>query len=250
MKNVVALVLAAGRGTRMNGELPKVLYPMAQKPLIYWPLTLLEKIGIKKVYVITGYKSDEVKKAIKDMGFKVSYIYQEKLLGTANSVKVSLPLLPKSTKNILILFGDDSALYKPKTIRNFIEYHLRKKNKATLLTLERKAVSDIGGLKADSEGRIVGVLTQSEILKSKVKKHQILCGAFLFNKKWIEENLPDIKPSEFSGEYPLPGIIKLAAQKNEPVDGFKLTDITQWYSVNSKAELKEAEKLKMAQLKN
>src|SRR3972149_2890855 len=113
MKDVCVVVLAAGKGTRMNGNLPKVLYEIADKPLIYWPLQLIKHVGLEPAIVVSGYKAKKVEDIVRGFDFKVNFVRQKKRLGTAHSLSVGLKLVPEDCKTILVLYSDDSVLYKP-----------------------------------------------------------------------------------------------------------------------------------------
>jgi bifunctional UDP-N-acetylglucosamine pyrophosphorylase/glucosamine-1-phosphate N-acetyltransferase len=109
MKNVAAVVLAAGKGTRIGQHLPKVLYPIAGKPMIYYTLETLSKIPTKEFYVVIGFRAEDVKASI---GRNTHFVYQEKQLGTAHAVKLALNELSPDIEHVLVVNGDDS--YKRK----------------------------------------------------------------------------------------------------------------------------------------
>ncbi len=240
MKNVCAIIFSAGKGTRMNNSLPKVLLKLGNQPIIFWVLKTLKSADIKNIIVVVGYKANLVKKTILAEGFKVKFIEQKKLLGTADSLKVSLDKIPDKCDTLLILFGDDSAFYKQETILEFLNYHIKNRNKATFLTSYLEEPNPIGGLNLDDEGRVLGVLRQSEIIKNNLKKYPILCGAFCFDKDWIVKNISKIEKSDLSGEYTLPSIYKVALENGEYVNTFSLKNHEEWMSINTPEELKVA----------
>jgi bifunctional N-acetylglucosamine-1-phosphate-uridyltransferase/glucosamine-1-phosphate-acetyltransferase GlmU-like protein len=228
----------------MNIDIPKVLCEISGKPLIFWSLELLKDLDIKDVVVVTGFGSEQVEKVTKDLGFSPKFAIQEELKGTAHALEVGLPLVNKDTKTILVLFADDSSLYKKESINMFIKDHISKQNNATFLITIGDEPTDIGGLEIDNKGHVLGVLTLSKLIAKGIENPYLLCGAFCFNKDWIIKNLPLIAPSELSGEYPLPGIIKVANNIRESIDTFLLENLIEWNSVNNNQELKEAKKKK------
>lgn len=244
MEHFCAIILAAGKGTRMGKGAPKVLRDLLGKPLLYWTISTLKQTGIRETIVVTGYKSDLVQNTLKKMGLGVKFARQKRQLGTAHSLKAGLKVVPKEYRQVLVLFGDDSALYRPRTLVGFMKYHLNHANFVTLLTHETKDKLDIGGLKRDIDGKIVGVLTRQQIFNQGLKRVEILCGAFCFRKSWIEKVLPKIKKSQKSREYPLPGLIYVANEIGDTVDSFALLDPNEWVSVNSHQELILAERKK------
>jgi len=242
MENICAIVLAAGKGTRMGKGAPKMLRKLLGKPLIFWTLDLIENLGLlKKTIVVIGYKAVLVERTIKKMGFNPIFVRQDEQLGTAHSLQTGLVKVPKNTEHVLVLFSDDAVLYKTETIREFINDHITHGNNATLLTHKTEGKLDIGGLKRDKRNEIVGVLTRQQLLENRDRKSEVLCGGFCFKKDWIEKMLPQIKPSSVSGEYPLPGIISVAISNKQLVNSFNLENKDEWTSINSPVELSEAE---------
>src|SRR5258708_2986128 len=170
MKNICAIIFAGCKGSKMNNSSPKVLLKLADQPIIFWILRTLKNTGINQIVTIIGYQSKLVKETILKEGFVSKFVEQKELLGTANSLQVSFNKVPKDCTTLLVLFGDDSAFYKPETIKDFINYHIQNKNKGTFLTSYLDEPNPIGGLNLDSGGHVLGVMRQSEIVKSKLKK--------------------------------------------------------------------------------
>src|SRR3989344_335767 len=218
--NTYIILLAAGKGTRMNSNIPKVLHLIGCKPLIHWTIDLIKKIKPSNTVIISGYESDKVQKSIEEYvndAINIAFAVQKNLKGTANAVSVGLkkikPSSPKDT--VLVLFGDDSALYEPESIKNLIKKHNTRKSKMTILTVKDKTPSPLGGLSFVEPGKVDGVLTMSQLIANKYENIHVACGAFCFQYKWLKDNLPKIQPSPLSGEYPLPALIKIAADQGD-----------------------------------
>lgn len=245
-RNISVIVLAAGKGTRMGGSKPKVLRKISGKPLIYWVLKLIEILNIKDIVIVVGDRNKLIKKEVNKLGHNVKFVIQKRLLGTAHAVKVGLKMINKRARNILVLFGDDSALYKPETLENFLKYHEAKKSIATILTLlSKNAPASLGALRRNDSGKLTGVYNKEEVLRFKSKNREILCGCFCFSKDWIAKNIVKIKKSPTSGEYALPQLISVAANSGGFIDTYRLVDEKQWNSINTPMELNLA-RVKMA----
>lgn len=244
MKDREAIILAGGKGTRMKSGLPKVLHEIAGKPIIFWTLELLKELNFKNPIVVTGYKARSVKNAIKNGGYKAVFTRQKDLLGTADAVSQGLKKTPKNYKTILVLFGDDSALYKSGTIRKFLSRHQDSMRPMTIITLKKDKPTPLGGLEKDREGNVIGILTQKQMLEKGIKENEVVCGAFCFEREWLEKNLPRVPKSKISGEYPLPALIKIAADQNLFTGTYELKDSDEWSSINTPEELKKADKMK------
>lgn len=232
---ITAIVLAGGKGTRMHSDLPKVLQKIGGRPIILWTLDLLKKLGTKNIVVVTGYKANDVKNGINSKGHKTKFVHQAKPMGTAHAVEVGLKRVPENTTRVLVLYGDDSGLYQPQTIQNFISHHLAGKSPMTILTVTKPGYEYLGGIARDADGNVIGVANTS---------NETVCGAFCFDRAWLSENLKKIQKSPMSGEYGLPSLIKIAAEQGKFANTFKLPDHREWTSVNTQEELKYANKLK------
>ncbi len=235
MENIAAIILAGGRGTRMKSDLPKVLQKIGGQPIVLWTLELLKSLGVKNVIVVTGYKAIDVKNEINSQDYSVKFVHQDEPMGTAHAVATGLKRISKDTKNLLVLFGDDSGLYKPRTIQDFLSHHDAGKSPMTILTVSKPGYEYLGGIARDESGNVVGVANESS---------ETVCGAFCFNREWLLENLKKIQKSPTNGEYGLPSLIKIAAEQKRFAETFKLTDTREWTSVNTQEELKYANTLK------
>jgi bifunctional N-acetylglucosamine-1-phosphate-uridyltransferase/glucosamine-1-phosphate-acetyltransferase GlmU-like protein len=243
MDEVCAIVLAAGKGTRLKGNTPKVLRLLADKPLVYWTLELLKKLGIWSI-VVTGYKAEKVENYIRKSKYDVAFIRQSRLMGTGHAIKIALRKVPPKFQTILVLFGDDSCLYKTATLKRLLSRFLEKRRSGIFLVHKASEPTLLGGLKVDKNGNVVGVVDKEELISSKVKMHFQVCGAFVFDKKWLIRNIRLIKRSRLSGEYPLPSLIGIAAQKKEFLRTYCVSNENEWQSINTEEDLALAERKK------
>ncbi|NPA93990.1 MAG: NTP transferase domain-containing protein, partial [Thermodesulfobacteria bacterium] len=130
-KPTLALVLAAGKGTRMKSALPKVLHSLLGKPLLAHVITIVRESGVDDVVVVVGHGAELVRQAFKDSG--VTFVEQPEQLGTGHAVACAESAIDEGFDNILILCGD-TPLFKPQTINEFIQRHEANRNKLSLLS--------------------------------------------------------------------------------------------------------------------
>ncbi len=242
MKDLKVIILAAGKGTRMNkgkpSLYPKALYPISNKPMVSYIINTLKKIGIKKPILIIGYKADLVKKEFKD---GCNYVLQKKRLGTAHAARLGIEKVPFSTKYILILQADDSAFYKPKTLKSFIKNHIDKKAKISFLTTHIPGVKDIGRIIRDKNNNVIKIVEKDNLTPKQEKIDEVNCGCYLADAVWLKKNIKKIKRTYKGGkEYPLPDIIKIALSSGDKVVAYEI-DRSEWKGVNTLEQLKEAE---------
>ena len=136
-KNIVGVVLAAGEGTRMKSNTPKVLHKLWGKPILWHTISTLQKAGLKKLYIIIGYKSKLLKEYIaklkSQLGIDVEIVYQDKLLGTADALFRTKKKLSKFNGTILVVCAD-APLIKTGSLLKLIRFHLKKKSACSLLS--------------------------------------------------------------------------------------------------------------------
>lgn len=227
---IPTVILVAGNGTRMGDDKPKVLLPLGDKSILERVLDL----AVGERVVVVRHKAELVRKEVLDSGKLATVIYAGSgKNGTAASLEEALCCV--YTENVLVLYGDDSGLYKKQTIKDLIKVHKDNKNKATVITSQMDHVSKIGGLRINKKGVIQGVWDAEELEEKGITNPSIFCGAMVFSTKWIKENIKNIKPSSFSGEYGIPSLIKTGKFKS-----FSLKDPREWNSVNKPEEYKEA----------
>jgi bifunctional N-acetylglucosamine-1-phosphate-uridyltransferase/glucosamine-1-phosphate-acetyltransferase GlmU-like protein len=242
-KNFGVIILAAGRGTRMGDGEQKVLKKLADKPIINWVIDTVTAISPIEIVLVLGYKSEEVKAVLTDE--KIKFVDQKELLGTGHALKIGLEAISRDIEDVLVLFGDDSALYRRETLKDFMVYHQSSRAYATLLTTVYNDPRKLGGLRKDIHNNITGVITLEEMVREGVTNHSVLCGAICFRVSWIRNILDLIPPSGEGGEYLLPKFIEIAARRGEYVNEFELPDSREWASINSPDELAKAQVLKL-----
>lgn len=242
MKNTCAIVLAAGRGTRMGVEKPKILLTVDDKTILQRGFETLDKLDLEKIILVVGYQSELVKTEVKKIGIKTIFANQRRLLGTAHSLKVGLKKVPANIQNILVLFGDDTSFFESSTLKKFIEYHVTNKSNGTFLLSTLNSPNPIGALELNKEGKVIGILRQSQIVAKNLQEYPILAGGFCFNKDWIVKNINKIPKSDLSGEYPLPYIYNVALEQGDFIDTYVLDDKREWVGINTPEELEKANK--------
>lgn len=271
MQNVQFVILAAGKGTRMNegkeSSIPKVLYPICGKPMIGYILDTLKNLRTKELrniesmmpIIVVGYKSEEV---IKELGSNYIYAVQEERLGTGHAAKIGLSIIrvnpyvngPRSAsirvEDVFIMQGDDSAFYTKEMILGAIKRHQKENAVLTFLTTKIPGLDNYGKVLRNEKGEITGVVEKENMTKEQKKLDEINCGAYLMDLAWAKKNVPLIKQHHIGGtEYPLPDVIKMAIEQKQKVLGIQI-DPSEWVGVNSPDQLEHAENLMQSRKSN
>lgn len=244
--NLAAIVLAGGKGTRMQATLPKVLHHIANQPMIFYTLETINKLGLSEVLVVVGHQSEEVKEKICSK-FKCKFAFQEKPLGTGHAVECALEQVDDNIHSILVLNGDDSAFYKISTLKKFLLSHFESKCPVSMMTLNIKRDRRLGRIVRDMQGNFEKIVEAEKDPALGITSDEINCGLYVFNTKWIKENINKIKLSE-KGEYYLTDIFNLAKKEGSCINLFQLKNKNEWVGVNTPDELNLANEIMQKKL--
>jgi bifunctional N-acetylglucosamine-1-phosphate-uridyltransferase/glucosamine-1-phosphate-acetyltransferase GlmU-like protein len=243
LSSVGVVVLAAGKGTRLNCvDIPKVMLEIGGKPIVSYTVETLRKVGFKKeqICLVVGFCKEKVMDYFKDT---VSYAVQTDLRGTANAAFIGMQTLPKNITQVLVLGGDDSAFYRPDTIRDFINRHEQRQAKLSLLVATVEQPIGLGRIFRHENGEIE--IIEKEYLTEEQKLiKEISTGTFIFDRKWFEEMYPTMPPMQKLNEYGLPTALAVARKMRATYQIVKLEHPDEWFGINTPEEYAEANKRK------
>jgi bifunctional UDP-N-acetylglucosamine pyrophosphorylase / glucosamine-1-phosphate N-acetyltransferase len=240
MENVAAIILAAGKGKRMNsnGE-SKTLVILGKKPLIVHTIDNLEEIKIYPIIVVVGYAKESI---MNTLGNKVIYAVQDELTGTATALKCGLAKLPKNKKTVLVMDGDDSAFYSKELFTRMIDIHEKKNAALTLMTIEVEDPAGLGRIVRNSKGGMLGIVEDKDATSEQKTIKEINPGLYVFGMPFLNKYLDKIEKSPISGEYYLTSLVDIAIKNKEKLIDVRAGKIP-WRGVNTPEELMEAEKI-------
>ena len=236
-KKISAVVLAAGKGTRIGQKLPKALYPIAGKPMLHYTLDTLERIPVSDIKVVVGYRSVDVKASI---GERVDYVYQEKQLGTAHAVGQAVYVLPPTTNTVLVINCDDSAFYEPGTLRDFVASHEVNSVPVSMISLELDNPTGLGRIVRDENEGLARIVEEKDASEKERKIGEVNAGCYLFDAAWLRAHIHGLSPSQVTGEYYITDLIGLALTQGHKVNVYKLSNPNEFKQVNTLEELKRA----------
>ncbi len=235
-KNVVAIILAAGKGERMKSSLPKVLHQVCGRPMIGYVLDLTRSLKIDKVVAVVGYKREEVGKFI-GKGIKLSV--QEKMLGTADAVKKAMPALRGFSGTVLVLYGD-TVLLKKQTLEKLLKHHIDSGADVTLLTGKLDKPAGYGRVLRDKYASICGIVEDKDADDFQKEIKEVNTGIVCFKKSSLERTLKEVKPNNRKKEYYLTDTIAILNAKKAIIENIEIADINESLGINSCLELSQA----------
>ena len=239
--NISAIVLAAGKGTRMgDSNKPKVLLEIGRRPMIEYTIDKLNSLRVSEIILVVGHGAEDVKTCI---GPLCRYAYQENPEGTGDAVKVGLQEVSSNSDTVMVLYGDDSAFYKVETLKKFMASHIESGDVVSIITADKPQTDRVGRIIRDENGQFKLTLEVWEYKKSGLKTDEVNCGVYLFDKKWLKNHIDQLDNNNDKKEYRITELLNLAHAEGTKIGLFKLEDPGEWVGVNTPEELERANKL-------
>ncbi|HGY91583.1 MAG TPA: bifunctional N-acetylglucosamine-1-phosphate uridyltransferase/glucosamine-1-phosphate acetyltransferase [Planctomycetes bacterium] len=232
------VILAAGRGTRMQSDIPKVLHSLHGRPLIHHVLDAAEAMRPREIVVIVGHGRDAVKAALK--GRPVRFVTQTRQLGTGHAVARTRRLLAGRSGAVMVLSGD-VPLIRPETLKSLLAQHRRRRAEASLLTAVVDEPGSLGRVLRDGRGRFTGIVEAREADSAQKAILEINAGLYVFRNAALFDGLKRIRRHAESGESYLPDVIKNLAAEGRKVHTLLLDDPDEAMGINTPAELLNAQ---------
>jgi bifunctional UDP-N-acetylglucosamine pyrophosphorylase/glucosamine-1-phosphate N-acetyltransferase len=236
------LILAGGKGKRMQSYLPKCLSPLCGKHMIKHLIEAVSQITHEKPIAIIGYLGDLVKK---EMGNLCDYAYQSEPLGTGHAV-ASAKKECENAENILVMSGDQPFI-SPETIKNLILKHKESNAVITFTTTVvpdfedwRKAFIAFGRI-LRQENKVIGIREFKDASEEERLIKEVNAGCYMFKANWLWKNLTKIKNDNIQNEYYLTDLFKIASEENEKIETVQI-EPKEALGANTKEELEILEK--------
>lgn len=240
MDDLAIVILAAGKGTRMRSNIPKVLHKIAGKSMVLHVLACAEKLTPDNIYLVVGHGAQLVKDEVGPY-FSVNFVTQKQLLGTGDAVKQALPFLTPGIKNVLVLCGD-VPLIRQKTLVELVTTHRSTQAKLTVLAVDMENPEGYGRIVLDS-GEMVAIREDSDATLLEKQITTINTGIYCFDRGFIEQAIDLIRPDNSQAEIYLTDMVEIARSKGEKISVRIMADPRQVIGVNTLDDLENAESL-------
>ena len=241
---VAVAILAAGRGTRMKSDLPKVCHTLGSMSLVERVLNSCLSIEPSRRLVIVGYQSEQVKQSLN--GFTgLEFVEQTQQLGTGHAAQQLLPYLEGFTGDLLILNGD-VPLLRPNTIKQLLATHQAYQNAATLLTAQMPNPQGYGRVFCDGQNLLKQIVEDRDCTAAQKKNHRINAGVYCFNWSKLAKVLPQLQANNDQKEYYLTDVVNYL----EPVMALDVEDYQEILGINDRKQLANAYEILQTRVKD
>jgi bifunctional UDP-N-acetylglucosamine pyrophosphorylase/glucosamine-1-phosphate N-acetyltransferase len=235
-----AIILAAGKGTRMNSQVPKVLHKLGDRTLLGHVVEHLALFGIEHPIVVIGHQKELVRRAIERDFPKVQFVEQGQPLGTGHAVKAALPLLQSGF--VFVLMGD-APLFSPTTLAGMKENYSRSLATITLASVHFDDDIAYGRLVRGISGSIVAIVERKNATPAQLEIREYNAGCYLFDVDWLKLTLPKLTKNSVSGEYYLTDLVAVAARQQKIIAAYPVGNSLEALPVNSQEELAVVEEV-------
>jgi bifunctional UDP-N-acetylglucosamine pyrophosphorylase/glucosamine-1-phosphate N-acetyltransferase len=233
--NVSVVILAAGQGTRMKSALPKILHPLAGKPMVEYALKNGESIGAKPPVLVVGHGAEQVRKLA---GERARYAVQQEQLGTGHAVAQAESLV-RGEDGLVLIYYADMPLLQEETLRRLVTAQSTNPGPLTILTIRAEDPRGFGRVVRGAEGLVKAIVEESSAPPEVLDLRELNAGVYCCRADWLWGALKRIQVSP-KGEFYLTDLVEIAAAEGGKVEAIVLEDETEAIGINTRIHLAEA----------
>ncbi|TWT59267.1 sugar phosphate nucleotidyltransferase [Allorhodopirellula solitaria] len=233
----VAVILAAGKGTRMNSELPKVLCPVVDRPMIHFVLDAASHAGFGKKIVVVGYEKQAVRDELQTRDdASIAFAEQNEQLGTGHAVQMCRDQLAGHEGLTLVIAGD-SPLIQAESLQKLVAHFEQTRPALLLGTLKKEDPTGLGRIVRDSEGQFTGIVEHKDATAEQLEINEVNMSTYLFSTPDLLWALDNLSNDNAQGEYYLTDCARLLYEAGRPVEALPVLKDCESLSINNPAEL-------------
>jgi len=230
-----AVILAAGKGTRMRSPLPKVLHLAAGQPLIHYSLDLCQSLEAP-VVVVVGHEAERVRSACVERA-GVSFALQEPQLGTGHAVQAALRDSPGETGESILVLAGDVPLLRPESLKALCELRQRTSAAVALISFHAPTPGGYGRVIRNPSGAVERIVEAKDAGPEELRCTEVNASLYVFDGDRLRASLGRLQPNNAQGEFYLTDVVGLLARAGERIEALVLDDPTEAAGVNTSVEL-------------
>jgi bifunctional UDP-N-acetylglucosamine pyrophosphorylase / glucosamine-1-phosphate N-acetyltransferase len=247
MPDTHVVILAAGQGTRMKSRLPKVLHPIAGRPMVEHVLRTAETASPATITLIVGHRADIVRERLARWGNRIQFAVQEPQLGTAHALQQAEPVLAGRTGTVVLLSGD-VPLLRASTLSRLLETHQAANAAATVVTANVERPYGYGRI-VRTDGRIARIVEERDASPAERQIREINSGIYAFDLAPLFDALRGVASQNAQGEFYLTDLVAIYRRRKLPVETLVIDSPQEIRGINSRTELAEVSRI-VRQTKN
>lgn len=239
--DIQTIILAAGKGSRMKSELPKVLHQIAGKPLVQHVIDSCQSLGATQCHLVIGHGGELVKKNVSGGRVKLNYAEQKEQLGTGHAVRMALQELSNDATT-LILYGD-VPLTHHNTLLELVDLHKANPTGIALMTCVLEDSTGYGRIVRDEKGQVTGIVEHKDANEAQKQIKEINTGILCCNSNQLKDWISQLNNDNAQGEYYLTDIIAMAVAGGETVETAQPVNLYEVEGVNTLRQLADLERV-------
>ncbi|MCE9618701.1 MAG: NTP transferase domain-containing protein [Planctomycetes bacterium] len=237
-----AIILAAGKGTRMNSDLPKVMHPVAGQPMVKWVVRSAREAGAKEIVLVVGHRAEVVEAAFSHDNPPCHFVTQSPQLGTGHAVDQARSVFEKGLlgEHVLVLCGD-GPLIRGETLEKLWQRHRSEGAAASLATSILKDATGYGRIERDAAGKFRRIVEEKDATAEQKKILEVNPSYYLFNTKELFAALKSVTNANASGEYYITDVFELLLKRGLHIAVMNAVPVEEVLSINTPAQLAEVD---------
>jgi bifunctional UDP-N-acetylglucosamine pyrophosphorylase/glucosamine-1-phosphate N-acetyltransferase len=233
--NIASVILAAGKGVRMNSTLPKVLHPILGQPMVSYAIAAAREVAQTQPILVIGHEADEIRR---NVGESVRFVVQEPQLGTGHAVLQTEGLLRGRADLVLVTYAD-MPLLTADTLACLIRTHQEQSGAMTMLTVVSEHPRGFGRVLRHADGDVYAVVEEAQATPEQLSLSELNVGVYCFDAEWLWDALHAIELSP-RGEYYLTDLVGIAASGGRKIYTCSVDDPSETIGINTRVHLAEA----------
>jgi bifunctional UDP-N-acetylglucosamine pyrophosphorylase / glucosamine-1-phosphate N-acetyltransferase len=239
MDDPIAVVLAAGLGTRMKSDLPKVLIPVLRRPMIEYVLDALAAAGIRRMILVVGHRAEDVQKLLGGRP-GMEFVLQSERLGTGHAAKMAAPLLTQHRGPVVILAGD-SPLVQASSLQKLLGHFATHQPSCLLGTLHKPNPFGLGRIVRGANRQFLGIVEEKDATDEQRKLTEVNMSTYIFSGPDLLHALTLLKNDNRQREFYLTDCPAILRSEGKTVEALPVLDPCESLSINTPDELQQVE---------
>lgn len=235
----LAIVLAAGKGTRMRSDRAKVSHDLMGKPMLHWVLDALKASRLDKTYVVVGHQKDEVLSLVEG---RAEWVEQAEQLGTGHAVKIAVDAIETQEEGLVLVTCGDTPLISGETMADLIAYHESHGHIMDILTVHNPKPTGYGRICRDDHDMVEAIIEEKDAKPVEKSITEINVGTYCFRLSFLRQALKQLDTDNAQKEFYLTDLVKIARKQGHLVGAFIMQDLEDGLGVNNRVQLSQASK--------